>query len=159
MELHCAPHLLCGIPLHCGACCSAVSVLALNAEGLGISGEGKCRHLAAWRGGGKEEPTLTCQCRTARALYLILNTDEVIPERVKNEDLSGTQTLTLCSKTSLPDQGTVEQNPLFLAAELQAFQKLYIPRSLPTAVLGAAARLATSSGHFCWFPGLRKMDE
>ncbi|XP_019357342.1 PREDICTED: tudor domain-containing protein 5 isoform X2 [Gavialis gangeticus] len=96
---------------------------------------------------------------TAVPLSLDKLNDEVIPEGVKNEDLSGTQTFTLCSKTSLPDQGTVEQNPPFLAAELQAFQRLYIPRSLPTAVLGAAARLATSSGHFCWFPGLRKMDE
>ncbi|XP_019386471.1 PREDICTED: tudor domain-containing protein 5 isoform X2 [Crocodylus porosus] len=96
---------------------------------------------------------------TAVPLSLDKLNDEVISEGVKNEDLSGTQTFTLCSKTSLPDQGTVEQNPPFLAAELQAFQKLYIPRSLPTAVLGAAARLATSSGHFCWFPGLRKMDE
>ncbi|XP_039342597.1 tudor domain-containing protein 5 isoform X3 [Mauremys reevesii] len=83
---------------------------------------------------------------------------EVIPETVKNEDLLRTQVITLSSRNSCSNRGAEDQNSLILAAELQVSQKLYIPRSSPTAALGAAARLATSSGLFHWFAVLRKLE-
>ncbi|XP_026511993.1 tudor domain-containing protein 5-like [Terrapene carolina triunguis] len=83
---------------------------------------------------------------------------EVIPEKVKNEDLLRTQVIPLSSSNSCTTRGAEEQNSLILAAELQVSQKLYVPRSSPTAALGAAARLATSSGLFHWFAVLRKLE-
>ncbi|KAM9128818.1 tudor domain-containing protein 5 [Pangshura tecta] len=83
---------------------------------------------------------------------------EVNPETVKNEDLLRTQVITLSSSNSCSNRGAEDQNSLILAAELQVSQKLYIPRSSPTAALGAAARLATSSGLFQWFAVLRKLE-
>uniref|UniRef100_A0A674JTG9 Tudor domain-containing protein 5 n=1 Tax=Terrapene triunguis TaxID=2587831 RepID=A0A674JTG9_9SAUR len=62
------------------------------------------------------------------------------------------------SSNSCTTRGAEEQNSLILAAELQVSQKLYVPRSSPTAALGAAARLATSSGLFHWFAVLRKLE-
>uniref|UniRef100_A0A8C3XSG2 Tudor domain-containing protein 5 n=1 Tax=Chelydra serpentina TaxID=8475 RepID=A0A8C3XSG2_CHESE len=62
------------------------------------------------------------------------------------------------SSNSCTNRGAVDQNSLILAAELQMSQKLYIPRSSPTAALGAAARLATSSGLFHRFAVLRKLE-
>ncbi|XP_034635079.1 tudor domain-containing protein 5 isoform X3 [Trachemys scripta elegans] len=83
---------------------------------------------------------------------------EVIPEKVKNEDLLRTQVIPLSSSNSCTTRGAEDQNSLILAAELQVSQKLYVPRSSPTAALGAAARLATSSGLFHWFAVLRKLE-
>ncbi|EMP34491.1 Tudor domain-containing protein 5 [Chelonia mydas] len=83
---------------------------------------------------------------------------EVIPEKVKNEDLWRTQVITLSSSNSCTNRGAEDKNSLILAAELQVSEKLYIPRSSPTAALGAAARLATSSGLFHWFAVLRKLE-
>nr|XP_025042386.1 tudor domain-containing protein 5 isoform X2 [Pelodiscus sinensis] len=83
---------------------------------------------------------------------------EVIQEKVKNEDLSGTQVITLNSSNSCTNRGTEKQNSLILAAELQVSKRLYIPRSSPTAALGAAARLATSNGLFHWLSVLRKLE-
>ncbi|XP_067388495.1 tudor domain-containing protein 5 isoform X2 [Emydura macquarii macquarii] len=83
---------------------------------------------------------------------------EVIPEKVKNEDLSKTQVVPLSSSNSRTNRGAKEQNSLVLAAELQVSQTLFIPRSSPTAALGAAARLATSSGLFHWRSVLRKLE-
>ncbi|KAM7161551.1 tudor domain-containing protein 5 [Macrochelys suwanniensis] len=83
---------------------------------------------------------------------------EDIPEKVKDEDLLRTQVITLSSSNSCTNRGADDQNSLILAAELQMSQKLYIPRSSPTAALGAAARLATSSGLFHRFAVLRKLE-
>nr|XP_032652093.1 tudor domain-containing protein 5 [Chelonoidis abingdonii]XP_032652094.1 tudor domain-containing protein 5 [Chelonoidis abingdonii] len=83
---------------------------------------------------------------------------EVIPETVKSEDLLRTQVITLSSSNSCSNRGAEDQNSLILAAELQVSQKFYVPRSSPTAALGAAARLATSSGLFHWFTVLRKLE-
>nr|XP_009671025.1 PREDICTED: tudor domain-containing protein 5 [Struthio camelus australis] len=63
-------------------------------------------------------------------------------EKVKNKDLPKTQAVVLCSASRLADQ--------------EAHQKLYVPPTSPSATLGAAARLAASSGLFQWFPSLRK---
>ncbi|XP_074858975.1 tudor domain-containing protein 5 [Carettochelys insculpta] len=83
---------------------------------------------------------------------------EVIPEKEKNEDLSGTQVPTLSSSNSCSNRGMEEQNSLVLAAELQGPWRPYMHRSSPSAALGAAARLATSSGLFHWFSVLRKLE-
>ncbi|CAM4591370.1 unnamed protein product [Lepidochelys olivacea] len=107
------------------------------------------------------------QCLTAPAASASLTTapvslekqnGEVIPEKVKNEDLWRTQVITLSSSNSCTNRGAEDKNSLILAAELQVSEKLYIPRSSPTAALGAAARLATSSGLFHWFAVLRKLE-
>uniref|UniRef100_A0A8B9QC49 Tudor domain-containing protein 5 n=1 Tax=Apteryx owenii TaxID=8824 RepID=A0A8B9QC49_APTOW len=63
-------------------------------------------------------------------------------EKVKNKDLPKTEAVVLCGASRLADQA--------------AQQKLYVPPTSPSATLGAAARLAASSGLFQWFPNLRK---
>uniref|UniRef100_A0A8C4WHT7 Tudor domain-containing protein 5 n=1 Tax=Gopherus evgoodei TaxID=1825980 RepID=A0A8C4WHT7_9SAUR len=83
---------------------------------------------------------------------------EVMPETVKNEDLLRTQVITLSSSNNCSNRRAEDQNSLILAAELQVSQKLYVPRSSPTAALGAAARLATSNGLFHSFAVLRKLE-
>ncbi|NXI74332.1 TDRD5 protein, partial [Anseranas semipalmata] len=63
-------------------------------------------------------------------------------EKMKNKDLPGSLALALCSASGLPDQG--------------ASWKLCVPPTTLSAVLAAAARLATSHGYFQWLPSLRK---
>uniref|UniRef100_A0A8C0H171 Tudor domain-containing protein 5 n=1 Tax=Chelonoidis abingdonii TaxID=106734 RepID=A0A8C0H171_CHEAB len=77
---------------------------------------------------------------------------------VSLEKQNGTVDLSECSSNSCSNRGAEDQNSLILAAELQVSQKFYVPRSSPTAALGAAARLATSSGLFHWFTVLRKLE-
>ncbi|NXK49089.1 TDRD5 protein, partial [Chauna torquata] len=63
-------------------------------------------------------------------------------EKMKNKDRPGSLSLALCSATGLSDQG--------------ASWKLCVPPTTLSAVLAAAARLATSHGYFQWLPSLRK---
>uniref|UniRef100_A0A8C8RDM6 Tudor domain-containing protein 5 n=1 Tax=Pelusios castaneus TaxID=367368 RepID=A0A8C8RDM6_9SAUR len=95
---------------------------------------------------------------TAASVSLDNRNGEVIQEKVKSEEISKTQVFPLSSRNSYINRGAEEQNSLLLAAELQVSQKLYIPRSSPTAALGAAARLATSRGLFHWLSVQRKLE-
>ncbi|XP_062437677.1 tudor domain-containing protein 5 [Rhea pennata] len=79
------------------------------------------------------------------ASVLLLATPFILDQcnnKVKNEDLPKREAVVLCSASRLADQ--------------EAHQKLYVPPTSPSATLGAAARLAASSGLFQWFPSLRK---
>ncbi|XP_025956891.2 tudor domain-containing protein 5 isoform X2 [Dromaius novaehollandiae] len=63
-------------------------------------------------------------------------------EKVKNKDLPETEAVVPFSASRLADQ--------------EAHQKLYVPPTSSSAMLGATARLAASSGLFQWFPSLKK---
>ncbi|XP_067156697.1 tudor domain-containing protein 5 [Apteryx mantelli] len=102
----------------------------------------------------QEDPDQTERCSNKAQLLeavpasvLLLATPFILDqcnnkEKVKNKDLPKTEAVVLCGASRLADQA--------------AQQKLYVPPTSPSATLGAAARLAASSGLFQWFPNLRK---
>ncbi|NXD15264.1 TDRD5 protein, partial [Nothocercus nigrocapillus] len=100
----------------------------------------------------QEDPDQTERCSNKARLFeavpasvLLLATPFILDQcnnKVKNEELPETGAVVLGSAHRLADQ--------------EAHQKLYVPPTSPSATLGAAARLAASSGLFQWFPSLRK---
>ncbi|NXA42111.1 TDRD5 protein, partial [Eudromia elegans] len=100
----------------------------------------------------REDPGQTERCSNKARLFeavpasvLLLATPFILDQcnnKVKDEDLPETDAVVLGGAGRLADQ--------------EAHQKLYVPPTSPSATLGAAARLAASSGLFQWFPSLRK---
>ncbi|NWI21643.1 TDRD5 protein, partial [Crypturellus soui] len=100
----------------------------------------------------QEDPDQTERCSNKAQLFeavpasvLLLATPFILDQsisKVKNKELPETDAVVLGSASRLVDQ--------------EAHQKLYVPPTSPSATLGAAARLAASSGLFQWFPSLRK---
>ncbi|ERE72466.1 tudor domain-containing protein 5 [Cricetulus griseus] len=77
---------------------------------------------------------------------------ESSPGSLKNEDFSSSHADTVVKDKS---QGAIDQLSFILSPQHQISQKLYIPRSTATAVLGAAARLATSRSLLHWYPSVK----
>uniref|UniRef100_A0A8C8USI5 Tudor domain-containing protein 5 n=1 Tax=Peromyscus maniculatus bairdii TaxID=230844 RepID=A0A8C8USI5_PERMB len=77
---------------------------------------------------------------------------ESSPGSLKSEDFSSSHADTVVKDES---QGAIDQLSLILSPQHQMAQKLYIPRSTATAVLGAAARLATSRSLLHWYPSVK----
>ncbi|XP_052593233.1 tudor domain-containing protein 5 isoform X2 [Peromyscus californicus insignis] len=77
---------------------------------------------------------------------------ESSPGSLKSEDFSSSHADTVVKDES---QGAIDQLSLILSPQHQIAQKLYIPRSTATAVLGAAARLATSRSLLHWYPSVK----
>lgn len=76
---------------------------------------------------------------------------ESSPGSLKNEDFSDGHADSVVKDKS---QGAMDQLSFILSPQHQISQKLYIPRSTATAVLGAAARLATSRSLLHWYPSV-----
>ncbi|XP_051003578.1 tudor domain-containing protein 5 [Acomys russatus] len=76
---------------------------------------------------------------------------ESAPGSLKNEDSSRPADTVLKDKR----RGALDQLSFMLSPQQQVSQKLYIPRSTATAVLGAAARLATSRSLLHWYPSVK----
>lgn len=77
---------------------------------------------------------------------------ESSPGSLKNEDFSNSHADAVVKDKS---QGAIDQLSFILSPQHQISQKLYIPRSTATAVLGAAARLATSRSLLHWYPSVK----
>ncbi|XP_057626326.1 tudor domain-containing protein 5 [Chionomys nivalis] len=77
---------------------------------------------------------------------------ESSPGSLKNEDTSSSHADTAAKDKS---QGAMDQLPFILSPRHQISQKLYLPRTTATAVLGAAARLATSRSLLHWYPSVK----
>lgn len=77
---------------------------------------------------------------------------ESSPGSLKNEDVSNSPEDSVGKDKS---QGAIDQLSFILSPQHQISQKLYIPRSTATAVLGAAARLATSRSLLHWYPSVK----
>lgn len=77
---------------------------------------------------------------------------ESSPGSLKNEDISSSHADTVAKDKS---QGAIDQLSFILSPQHQISQKLYLPRSTATAVLGAAARLATSQSLLHWYPSVK----
>ncbi|XP_055480555.1 tudor domain-containing protein 5 isoform X1 [Psammomys obesus] len=77
---------------------------------------------------------------------------ESSPGSLKNEDFSSSHADMVVKDKS---QGAIDQLSFILSPQHQTSQKLYIPRSTATAVLGAAARLATSRSLLHWYPSVK----
>ncbi|XP_059136579.1 tudor domain-containing protein 5 isoform X1 [Peromyscus eremicus] len=77
---------------------------------------------------------------------------ESSPGSLKSEDFSSSHAHTVVKDEN---QGAIDQLSLILSPQHQIAQKLYIPRSTATAVLGAAARLATSRSLLHWYPSVK----
>lgn len=77
---------------------------------------------------------------------------ESSPGSLKNEDFSDSHADSAVKDKS---QGAMDQLSFILSPQHQISQKLYIPRSTATAVLGAAARLATSRSLLHWYPSVK----
>ncbi|KAM7336105.1 hypothetical protein ACRRTK_004598 [Alexandromys fortis] len=77
---------------------------------------------------------------------------ESSPGSLKNEDISSNHADTVAKDKS---QGAIDQLSFILSPQHQISQKLYLPRSTATAVLGAAARLATSRSLLHWYPSVK----
>lgn len=56
----------------------------------------------------------------------------------------------------LPENLALVQSSASELSEQEMSQKLYVPPTTLSAVLAAAARLATCHGYFHWLPGPRK---
>lgn len=77
---------------------------------------------------------------------------ESSPGSLKNEDISSSHADTVVKDKS---QGAIDQLSFILSPQHQISQKLYLPRSTATAVLGAAARLAMSQSLLHWYPSVK----
>ncbi|XP_021030852.1 tudor domain-containing protein 5 isoform X4 [Mus caroli] len=77
---------------------------------------------------------------------------ESSPGSLKKEDVSNSRAEAAAKDKS---QGAIDQLSFILSPQHQISQKLYIPRSTATAVLGAAARLATSRSLLHWYPSVK----
>ncbi|CAO2637324.1 Tudor domain-containing protein 5 [Lemmus lemmus] len=77
---------------------------------------------------------------------------ESSPGSLKNEDISSSHADTVAKDKG---QGAIDQLSFILSPQHQISQKLYLPRSTATAVLGAAARLATSQSLLHWYPSVK----
>ncbi|XP_028616631.1 tudor domain-containing protein 5 isoform X1 [Grammomys surdaster] len=77
---------------------------------------------------------------------------ESSPGSLQNEEFSNSQADTVAKDKR---QGAIDQLSFILSPQHQISQKLYIPRSTATAVLGAAARLATSRSLLHWYPSVK----
>ncbi|XP_034368978.1 tudor domain-containing protein 5 isoform X4 [Arvicanthis niloticus] len=77
---------------------------------------------------------------------------ESSPGSLQKEEFSNSQADTVDKDKS---QGAIDQLSFILSPQHQISQKLYIPRSTATAVLGAAARLATSRSLLHWYPSVK----
>ena len=77
---------------------------------------------------------------------------ESSPGSLKKEDVSNSRAEATAKDKS---QGAIDQLSFILSPQHQISQKLYIPRSTATAVLGAAARLATSRSLLHWYPSVK----
>lgn len=71
---------------------------------------------------------------------------------LKNEDISSSQSDMVAKDKN---QGAIDQLSFILSPQHQISQKLYLPRSTAMAVLGAAARLATSQSLLHWCPSVK----
>lgn len=77
---------------------------------------------------------------------------ESSPGSLKNEDISSSHADTVVKDKS---QGAIDQLSFILSPQHQISQKLYLPRSTATTVLGAAARLAMSRSPLHWYPSVK----
>lgn len=71
---------------------------------------------------------------------------------LKNEDISSSQSDMVAKDKN---QGAIDQLSFILSPQHQISQKLHLPRSTAMAVLGAAARLATSQSLLHWCPSVK----